>query len=318
MKVLMISGDARMFEPGTEANKRYILQKSQVEELKAVVWSPRRPLAFFAVLAQALTRRFDVVTAQDPLWRGMLGWIAARIGGAKFQAQVHGDLSVLNSFNHALAQIVLWHADLVRVVSERIKVQAEAIGTRTFVDVLPVFVDLDAVRATPAADLKKEFPQFGKFVLFVGRLEAEKNCAGAIEAFAEVSKEFPGAGLLVAGTGSQLRELQALARNLGLAQRVVFLGYRADVLSLYKAADAMLVTSLHESFGAAMLEALCAGCPVVAPDVGVMREAGATVVERPYLAQAVISALKSGGRGILRVQVLGKDEWAARWRETLQ
>lgn len=306
-----------MLVPGTEAHARYLLQKEQVDELKVMVWSPRQPLAIFSVLGQALTRRFDVVTTQDPLWRGLLGLVAARLGGAKLQIQLHGDLEHVRGLSHTLLKVVLWHADAVRAVSERVRVQAEVVGVRVFVDVLPVFIDANIIDAAPAADIKKEFPQFGKTVLFVGRLEAEKNCAEALRIFKQVAQEFPGAGLIVAGEGSQRPMLEALARDLRLSQKVVFVGYRTDALSLYKAVDCLLVTSLHESWGAAIVEALYADCAVVSPDVGVAKEAGATVVPRQELGAAVIGILRSGARGRLRVPLLARQEWARRWRETL-
>ncbi len=318
MKVLMITGDARMLVPGTEAHERYLLQQAQVSELKVMVWSPRQPLALFSVLGHALTRRFDVVTTQDPLWRGLLGLVAARLGGARLQVQLHGDLDFVQGLSRAVLQVVLWHANAIRAVSERIRAQAEAVGTRVFVDVLPVFVDANVIDAAPAADIKKEFPQFGKTVLFVGRLEVEKNCAEALRVFKQVAQEFPGAGLIVAGEGSEQPMLESLARDLGLSSKVVFVGYRTDALSLYKAVDCLLVTSLHESWGAAIVEALHADCAVVAPDVGVAKEAGATVVARPELGAAVIGILRSGARGRLQVPLLSRDEWASRWRETLQ
>ncbi len=318
MRVLMITGDWRIFQPHTEAHERYLLQKSQVDELKAVVWSPRNPWAAFLILGHALSRRYDVVTAQDPIWRGLLGLMAARVGGATLQVQLHGDLRHVGGISHALLQIVLWHADAIRAVSETVKAQAEAVGVRVFVDVLPVFVDAEVIRAAPATDIKKEFPQFGKTVLFVGRLEAEKNCAEALRVFADVVREFPGAGLIVAGEGSQRHMLESLARTLGLGQKVAFVGYRPDALSLYKAVDCLLVTSRHESWGAAIVEALYADCAVVSPDVGVAREAGAIVVERAQLAPAVIEVLKSGARGHLRFELPSRSEWARRWKETLQ
>jgi glycosyltransferase involved in cell wall biosynthesis len=314
----MISGDARMLVPGTEAHERYLLQKRQVDELAVAVWSPRRPLALFSVLGRALTRRFDVVTAQDPLWRGLLGLIAARLGGARLQVQLHGDLRHVRGLSRALLRFVLRHADAARAVSDRIREQAEALGARPFIDVLPVFVDAEAIRDAPAADLKKEFPQFGKTVLFAGRLEPEKSCADALRAFAQAAAEFPGAGLIIAGEGSERPMLEALARTLGLSDRVVFAGYRADVLSLYKAVDCLLVTSLHESWGAAMIEALAAGCAVAAPDVGVAKEAGARVVPRQELGAAVVDMLRSGARGHLRFALPRRDEWARRWKETLE
>ncbi len=317
MKVLMISGDARLLEIGTEAHERYLLQRAQVDELAVVIWGKHRPLALFEVLGLALTRRFDVVTAQDAVWRGLLGLVAARLGGAKLQVQLHGDLSQVRGLSRTLLALALWHADALRAVSERVRAQAEALGARAFVDVLPVFVDAGAIDAAPAADVKKEFPQFGKTVLFAGRLEQEKNCALALRVFKEVSQEFPGAGLIIAGEGAERPMLEALSRDLGIAERVVFAGYRKDVVSLYKAVDCLLVTSLHESWGAAIVEALYADCAVVSPDVGVAQEAGATVVPRQELGAAVIGILRSGARGRLRFALPTRQEWARRWRETL-
>lgn len=313
----MISGDPRIFEPHTEAHERFLLQQAQVKELTAYVWGPSNPWALFPILGLSLTRHFDVVTTQDPFWRGLLGLVAARLGGAKLQVQVHGDLRAVQGMHLALLRIVLWHADRIRVVSEKVKEQVEAIGTRVYVDVLPVFVDLEAVHSAHAAPIKNEFPRFGKFVLFVGRLEEEKNPKGALEVFKQVAEEFPGAGLIMVGAGSQTEMLNEYARNLGLKDKVVFTGYRTDVASLYKAADAMLVTSPYESFGAAMVQALAAGCPVVAPDVGVALEAGATVVVRDKLSGAVIDILKTGARGMLKLDMPSRDEWAKRWKETL-
>lgn len=317
MKVLMISADARMLVEGTEAHERYLLQKSQVDELQLVVWSPRQPLGFFLAIVFALARRYDVVTTQDAQWRGLVGLIAARLGGARLQVQLHGDLDYVQGVSHILLQILLRHADAIRAVSERIRGQAERLGAKAFIDVLPVFVDAAAIDAAPAADVKKEFPQFGKTVLFAGRLEQEKNCAEALRVFKRVAAEFPGAGLIVAGEGSERPALEALARDLGLTDRVVFAGYRRDVRSLYKAVDCLLVTSLHESWGAAIVEALYADCAVVSPDVGVAKEAGATVVPREQLGEAVIQVLRTGARGHLRLSLPSKGEWAHHWRETL-
>jgi glycosyltransferase involved in cell wall biosynthesis len=313
----MISGDRRLLEPGTEANARLSLQKAQVDELRVFVWGPRNVLGVFGIIIAALFNRFDVVTAQDAQWRGMLGLVAARLGRARLQVQVHGDPRAAGRVGHVLMQVVLWHADAVRAVSEKVKAEVERLGTRVYVDVLPVFVDLEAVAAAHAADFKKEFPRFGKVVLFVGRLEEEKNPKEAIDVFAKIADTFPGAGLVVVGAGSQRASLEAYAHAAGLADHVQFVGYRTDVLSLYKAADAMLVTSPFESFGAAIVEALAAGCPVVSPDVGVAREAGAVVVAHEGLAQATIDVLKSGARGRLKMPLPTKEAWAIQWKNTL-
>jgi glycosyltransferase involved in cell wall biosynthesis len=79
--------------------------------------------------------------------------------------------------------------------------------------------------------------------------------------------------LWVAGEGPDLAPLQALARSLGIEDRVRFIGYLADPGPLYLAADALIVPSLwNEAFGRVVVEALGWGTPVIATAVGGMRE----------------------------------------------
>src|SRR6185437_9675076 len=118
MKVLMITGDRR-FGPGHE---RFELQRAAVSELAVVYWGrgslwPKIPAG-----------KFDVVTAQDPFWRGLFAWHAAKKLHARFNVQVHTDLSAYGAFKHILMQLVLRHADSVRVVSEKIKTQVVRIN----------------------------------------------------------------------------------------------------------------------------------------------------------------------------------------------
>ena len=71
--------------------------------------------------------------------------------------------------------------------------------------------------------------------------------------------------------------------------------------------------------GASIVEALAAGVPVVAPDVGVAKEAGAIIASRDRLAEAVIEVLRSVRpvRGELKLSPLSKEEWTVAWKETL-
>ena len=66
-----------------------------------------------------------------------------------------------------------------------------------------------------------------------------------------------------------------------------------------------------------MIEALAAGVPVVSPDVGIAKEAGAIVVEREKLAKAVVGVLTSNVKGELKIPMLSKEEWARKWKESL-
>ena len=265
-------------------------------------------------------KKYDIITAQDPFWRGLLGLILSKVTGSKLQVQVHTDFASETRgtvLRQALGIFVLSRADGVRVVSERVRVSV-SMYTRALISVLPVYIDIEKIRESEPLDRLQQFPQFRKLVLVVARLEPEKQVSAAIESFSKISKEVPAVGLLIVGQGSMRAKLEVLAQELGLTSQVVFLGYRTDVGALYKTADVLLMTSAFESYGASIIEALAAGCPVVAPDVGVAREAGASVVAREDLASRVVEVLQNGTKGELQLPVLSRDEWVATWRRGLE
>jgi glycosyltransferase involved in cell wall biosynthesis len=153
-----------------------------------------------------------------------------------------------------------------------------------------------------------------KHILWLGRFEDEKDPLCAINVYKDVLKSIPDTKLIMLGKGSLGPRLRTEA---GEFKNVEFLGWQDPAMYL-SIADVVLSTSKHESWGASIVEALAAGVPVVAPDVGVAREAGATVVPRTELAKAVVEALHSNARGVLALPLLAKDEWARAWMATLQ
>lgn len=299
MKVLAITGDPR-FGPGSE---RYELQKAAVEELRVVYWG--KGSAGWRIWP-AIPKGFDVVTVQDPFWRGLFGWIAARRIGARFNVQVHTDLSAHSLVRHILAQIILRHADSIRVVSEKIKNQVEQIGVRGKISVLPIYIDISRFREI--------VPQShdSKNILWAGRFEKEKNPLGAVEIFKDIHSREPQVQFVMLGTGS----LEEAVKKQAAGLPIEFPGWR-DPAPFLSAADAALCTSWHESFGASIIEALAAGVPVIAPDVGVAKEAGAVVVERAELAPAVVRVLKEGTKGRLLIPMPTAEAWTKQWLETL-
>ena len=99
-----------------------------------------------------------------------------------------------------------------------------------------------------------------------GRLTAQKALGDALEAVARVD----GVELLVVGDGPERTALERHASELGLAERVRFLGAgtRDDVVRLFRAVDAGLLTSAWENLPHTLLEALAVGTPVIATAVG--------------------------------------------------
>lgn len=295
MKVLMITGDAR-FGPG---NPRFDLQREAVEELHVVYWgkgATRVPDA----------QGFDVVTSQDPFWRGLAGLRAAKKANARFSVQLHADLSVQSLVKQMLARYILRRADSIRVVSETLRAQVESIGVRAPIHVLPIFVELEKFRTAQRA------PHEGHIVLWIGRFEHEKNPRAALTIFKDVVQDMPHARLILLGDGRMKGELERAAHGLN----VEFPGW-VDPLPYLETADVVLCTSWQESFGASIIEALAAGVPVVAPDVGIAREAGAVVVPHAALATATKNVLTNGTHGVLKLTMPNREEWKSQWRNTL-
>jgi glycosyltransferase involved in cell wall biosynthesis len=144
----------------------------------------------------------------------------------------------------------------------------------------------------------------------VGRLVPAKAPEVFLEALAQAAARVPGLRGLVVGDGPLRSDLEAGARRLGLEGRVVFAGVRQDVPALLSGLDALLFSSLREGLSMAMLEAMAAGVPVVATDVGgtpELIEAGVSGLLVPpgrpeILADALVRLLEdtAGGDAIRR------------------
>ena len=104
----------------------------------------------------------------------------------------------------------------------------------------------------------------------VGRLTAIKNHDAFLQAAAALDR--PGLRFLVVGDGERRAELGALAARLGLDGRVVFTGWQRDPARIYADLDIVCLASLNEGTPVALIEAMAAGRPIVATDVGGVRD----------------------------------------------
>ncbi|MFM2330806.1 MAG: hypothetical protein RLZZ26_313 [Candidatus Parcubacteria bacterium] len=304
MKVLMISGDKNILVAGSVAHARFELQKKQVDQLDVFVWPQVH--SFREIRAAVVREHYDVITAQDPFWRGHFAWHLSHKHHSKLNIQVHTDLRTEPWWRRAWAYFQLRNATSIRVVSEALKQQI-APYVRAPIFVLPVFVDVDSFKVVQAK------PHQQKTILWIGRFEVEKDPLSALTVLKEVRSSGIEAKLVMLGAGSLEPALRKSAETLPIE----FAGWGKDPKPYLESADVVLCTSVYESWGASIVEALAAGVPVVAPDVGVAKEAGAVVVPRSELAQVVMRVLQSGERGVLKIVPPTAAEWAVRWRETL-
>jgi glycosyltransferase involved in cell wall biosynthesis len=110
----------------------------------------------------------------------------------------------------------------------------------------------------------------GPLLAFAGRLTAQKSLDVALEALAAVD----GVRLVVAGDGPERDRLERRAHELGLDGRVRWLGPapRAEVLALFRGADASVLSSSWENFPHGVVESLAVGTPVIATRTGGVAE----------------------------------------------
>jgi glycosyltransferase involved in cell wall biosynthesis len=122
----------------------------------------------------------------------------------------------------------------------------------------------------------------------VGRLVPEKGHALLLTAFARMASPYSRSRLVIIGDGPLASELLRHAQRLGVERRVVFAGFKENAAMLMSAFDVFVLSSRRlpglagEGLPRVLLEAMAAGIPIVATDVGGVREAvGSTAICMP-------------------------------------
>jgi glycosyltransferase involved in cell wall biosynthesis len=143
--------------------------------------------------------------------------------------------------------------------------------------VLPNAVDLEDFSPRPreaaeGAAVRLGVPADAPVVGVVARLRKEKGIDTLLDAMPRVLEACPAAWLVLVGDGPQRGALEAQARRLGVAGRVVFAGYQERVPEVMAAFAVKVLPSPVEPFGNVILEAMAMGKPVVASDAGGARE----------------------------------------------
>ena len=100
----------------------------------------------------------------------------------------------------------------------------------------------------------------------VGRFNPQKNHPFLLDIFTSLLKKEPDAVLLLVGGGEGMPKIQAKAQELGIAERVRFLGVRSDVADLMQAMDVFVFPSLYEGLPVTMVEAQASGLPCIISD----------------------------------------------------
>jgi glycosyltransferase involved in cell wall biosynthesis len=223
----------------------------------------------------------------------------------------------------ALERMLAWSTDALVAVSEEVRddlVRMHVAPARKFT-VIPYGFDLDARVGDSVSHRVRVRSELGlddeAFVIgWAGRLTAIKRPLDLIRVTAGVD----GAVLVLVGDGEDRAAAVSLADELGISERVLWLGYRDDLGSLYAAFDVFLLTSANEGAPVVVIEALAAGVPVVATDAGgtaSVVDAGETGLIAPVGAvdqlQAAVERLRQDAALRAAMGALGADRMRERF-----
>ena len=163
-------------------------------------------------------------------------------------------------------------------------------------------IDLAHVAAAPPANLHAELwlPHHAPIVGNVAALVPHKGQRHLIEAAALVLRQVPDARFVIAGEGELRAQLERQIKDRHLEKHVFLAGFRPDILSIHKAFDVFVMSSITEGLGTSLLDAMACGKPIVAttaggmPEVVVDGETGLLVPPRDdeALAAAIVRLLK--------------------------
>jgi glycosyltransferase involved in cell wall biosynthesis len=247
---------------------------------------------------------------------GFLGRLAGRLAGVPaivhtFHGHVlHGYYGPLkNCVMRRMEQFLARFTDRLVTVSEQVKrdLIAYGVAAEEKIVVIPLGFDLDPFLNCHL--LRGEFRrEIGlsvehKLVGIVGRIFPIKNHILFLESAAHIAAHEPAARFVVVGDGVLRATLEQQAWELGIADRVLFTGWRHDLPRIYADLDILVVSSDNEGTPVSAIEAMAAGCPVVATRVGGLpdliedQRTGRLVPPRDAkeLASAVLDLLRSPG-----------------------
>ncbi|HXT50263.1 MAG TPA: glycosyltransferase family 4 protein [Thermoanaerobaculia bacterium] len=178
----------------------------------------------------------------------------------------------------------------------------------------------------PAGEPDRVADEVGEsFLLIVGRMAASERYKGhdeVLQALRRLSAMRPGLRLVVVGEGDDRERLEALAKELGIADRVRFTGFVDDaaLAALYERCAALVMPSAREGFGFVYLEAMRAGKPCIAlresaaAEIVVDGETGLLVAPGPdALADAIEELLRDEPRS-RRMGAAGRERWRHEFR----
>jgi glycosyltransferase involved in cell wall biosynthesis len=302
--------------------------------------SPLRDLKTVAKLVPILRRQRPHIVETHTAKAGFVGRLAARLAGVPVVLHVYHGHVFYGYFGRAQTRAYIAIERLLARLSDRIVTISAAqqrdiahvyrITSPDKVVVVPLGFDLAGFSAAKRTAMGRFRAAYGlaadvPLVGFVGRLTAVKDPALFVKAAGRVLERVPDVHFVVVGDGELRPDVEQQVAASGLAERVQLVGWQRDMPAVYAALDLLVLTSLNEGTPVTVIEALAAGVPVVATNVGGVADVVSDERTGLLIAAGDVDALASAMAALLcapeRGQVLAragqKDVLARFGRECL-
>jgi len=309
------------------------LRRRAEEGLDFIPLAPRTEMDLSA--AWRLTRilkqlRPDIVHAHDPHGVAMAS-LALSMSTLPVKPRLVASRRVdFHLRNTALSRWKYRQVDLFICASEAIRKMLVGDGIpRKRTVTVHEGIDLAKVNAAPPADLHQDLwlPHGAPIVGNVAALVPHKGQRYLVDAAVKLLPDQPDARVVIAGEGELRPSLEHQIKHHHLEKHVLLAGFRPDILSLHKAFDIFVMSSVTEGLGTSLLDAMACGKPVVATNVGgipeVVDDGETGILVPPRDPRAIAEALRRlladrslrermGAAGLVRVRTAFSAEHMVR------
>jgi N-acetyl-alpha-D-glucosaminyl L-malate synthase BshA len=237
---------------------------------------PPYDLALASKMAEVAKReKLDLLHVHYAIPHAICAFLAKQMVGEdlKIVTTLHGtDITVLG-YDQSLSDLIRFGietSDKVTAVSHSLVEQTiELLQPKKQIETVYNFIDDRIYFKKNTSHLKREYgiDEDEKVIIHVSNFRKVKRVQDVIYSFQLIQRKI-NAKLLLVGDGPEMSFVSRLVRELGLTDKVLFLGKQDNLEQLYSISDLMLLLSEKESFGLVLLEAMACGVPCIGTNIG--------------------------------------------------
>lgn len=237
---------------------------------------PPYDLALASKMAEVAKReKLDLLHVHYAIPHAVCAYLAKKMTDdrLKIVTTLHGtDITVLG-YDPSLNDMIRFGiegSDVVTAVSESLVQQTyDLLQPKKSIQTVYNFIDERVYFKKDTQDLKVQYgiADEEKVIIHVSNFRKVKRVQDVVKSFHLIEKKIP-SKLLLVGDGPEISVVCNLVRELGLKDKVLFLGKQENLEDLYSISDLMLLLSEKESFGLVLLEAMACGVPSVGTKIG--------------------------------------------------